>query len=120
MNRERLARFLMLCGALATIALVVIVTERLSDDALSLALGVAIGVVAILIPLALTLAIVYVVYRLSSRAQPQSYAQPTSPQPQLLVMPSYQLPPPSGGYDPTVFAPQLASRQRRFTVIGGD
>ena len=45
--RERLTRFILLCGALSAVSLVIIITQRLSNDALSLTIGIVIGLVAL-------------------------------------------------------------------------
>ena len=121
--RDRLARFLLLCSALASICFVVIVTQRLSDDALSLALGIGIGIVALLIPLASAAAILYLAVRWTEArtcTRPPNH-QNTQPPIYLLPQPpDYQLPPPSIRYTTPATQYSPAGGERRFAVIGED
>lgn len=114
--RDRFARFVLLCGSIATLALVVIVTQRLSDDALSLALGVAVGIVAILVPLVLLLLLAYMLVRWT---EARGRSQRSSP-PQVMFLPQqtpYQLPAPPHAWAHDL---QAARPEREFAVIGGD
>ena len=117
--RDRLTRFLLLCSALGSVSLVVIVTQRLSDDALSLALGVGIGIVALLIPLVAVASIAYLAVRWTEARTYQRPAQAPGGQPQILIVPQPAALPAVQYPTPTIqYAP--AGAERRFAVIGDE
>jgi len=123
--RDRLANFLLLCGILTGIALVVIVTTRLSAEALSLAVGVGIGVAAIAVPLAILAFVAQAVAKVleARNRRPISRAPDAQTTPQILVVnpqqSPYALPPPQWSAGAWDAAPYPAERpERQFTVIG--
>lgn len=128
-TRARIANFLLLCGMLAAVTFTVVITQRLSDDALSLVLGIAIGVVALLIPSLAVGGLLYLATRMvEARSAGRARSTP-APQPQVVVLS------PGGAQQQPAFpwasVPQLqhsgalegsqyqaAAQRRTFTVIG--
>lgn len=115
--KERFSRFVLLCGLLATIAVIAIINQRLSDDAISLIVGIAIGAGVILLLLVLLGGLVYLVVRGMEARSALKYRDTTSQQPAVLVInpnTQGQLPPAT---DQPVTWPS-SNRHRKFTVIG--
>lgn len=134
-TRARIANFLLLCGMLAAVTLTVVITQRLSDDALSLVLGIAIGVAALLIPSLAIGGLLYLATRfVEARPGGRARAAP-APQPQVVLLSSGGALSPGGAQQQQAFpwavTPRLqdsgalegfrfqaAAPRRTFTVIG--
>jgi hypothetical protein len=110
---QRLAKFAALMGACFAITAAVIVTQRLSDDALGVIVGLLLAGVPLLAIVAL---LVFILVRRDSRpAQPQPYSIPPivlqMPQPpQQNALPDYGMP---------WNVPQR-QKQRAWDIVGGD
>jgi len=116
---KRLGRFVALIGIVFTVALVVVVTQRLSQDSLALLIGLACGVAAML-P---TLLIGIVIWR--REMQQQASRMPSATPPVVIVtpqaLPGYGVQHPAlsdGGFAwPWGGAQQPA---RTFTIVGNE
>lgn len=123
--RQRLGRFIALLSIVCVVMLVVIVTQRLSNDALALLIGVGVGVVA-LVP---TLALGWLVLRREmTRQQVTSQPNPAMNPPVVVVtpqampgcgVPQAALPPAPSPTMTWQTAPQQQTPQpRAFTIVG--
>ena len=116
---KRLGRFVTLLGVVFTVAVAVVVTQRLSEDSLALLIGLACGVAAML-P---TMLIGIVIWR--REMQQHASRMPTATPPVVIVtpqaMPGYGMQQPAlsdGGYAwPWPGAQQPA---RSFTIVGDE
>ncbi|MEJ5309019.1 MAG: hypothetical protein WHX52_04545 [Anaerolineae bacterium] len=117
---KRLGRFVALIGIVFTITLVVVVTQRLSEDSLALLIGLACGVAAML-P---TLLIGIVIWRRELQQQ-QTSRLPMATPPVVIVtpqgLPNYGMQKPAlsdGGYA----WPWAGVQQpvRTFTIVGDE
>ncbi len=124
---KRIARFLMLMGALFVITITVVVTQRLSRDSLALLIGLSCGIAAMLPTIGLGI----LVWRRDEarararEAQQQIASQPYVSPPVIVVSPesmhgnsygSHALPPGSQPW-PWATTPQSG---RNFTIVGGE
>ncbi len=116
---KRLGRFVALIAIVFTVAVVVVVTQRLSQDSLALLIGLACGVAAML-P---TLLIGIVIWR--REMQQQASRMPTATPPVVIVTP--QALPGYGMQQPALsdggFAWPWAGAQqptRTFTIVGDE
>jgi len=123
-NREplgkRVGRFLAWMGGLFAITMGVIVTQRLSEDALALMLGLVFGV-GLMMPL---LALVIFVWRREA-ARGQAQRHTTGAQSPVVVvtppaMPSGYNQPWSTLRQDTASMWQMAPAKRDFTIVGGE
>jgi drug/metabolite transporter (DMT)-like permease len=121
--RQRLGRFVALLGIVFMVTMAVVVTQRLSNDALALLIGVGVGVAA-LVP---TLALGWLVLRREmTRQQAVPQHNPALNPPVVVVtpqaLPGYGVPqaalPPSPAMTWQTAPPQHASQQRAFTIVG--
>ncbi len=121
--RNRLGRFVLLVGAVAVITLVVIVTQRLSDDSLALLIGLGVGIVA-MVP---ALGLAWLMLRREMNRQPQTVA-PSAPSaappvivvtPQMPALPGYSVSPPTVTAQASIPWPATTSG-RTFTIVGGE
>ena len=119
---KRLARFATLIGVLFAIGAAVIVTQKLSQDALALVVGLTCGVMA-MVP---TLALGAFLWRRDHRQTPTERLQdrpPSYQSPPVIVVTPQALPGqqggryPNGGYDGGQ-AWMPANGQREFTIVG--
>ncbi len=123
---QRVGRFVLLVGAIFAITAGVVVTQRLSDDALALLLGLACGVL-VMIP---TAGIGLLLWRReSARQQRYARSEPTGSPPVIVVTPSAlpgygaqrpalgQSGPGEYGDGAWTMAPR---RERNFTIVGGE
>lgn len=117
---KRLGRFVALISIVFTVALVVVVTQRLSQDSLALLIGLACGVAAML-P---TLLIGVMIWR--REMQQQASRMPTTATPPVVIvtpqaLPGYGMQQPAlsdGGYAwPWTGVQQPA---RTFTIVGDE
>lgn len=119
---KRIRRFFGLMGIIFAITLGVVVTERLSNDALALLVGLGAGV-AVMSPL---VALVFMIWRRQQeeRDWERSRAMPSSAAPPVVVvtppaLPGYQSQQQAlWGEGATGWAPTPA--QREFTIVGGE
>lgn len=116
---KRLGRFVTLLGVVFTVAVAVVVTQRLSEDSLALLIGLACGVAAML-P---TLLLGVVIWR--REMQQQTSRMPTATPPVVIVtpqaLPGYGIQQPA--LSDTGFAWPWASAQqpaRTFTIVGDE
>ncbi len=117
---KRLGRFMALLGVVFTVTVVVIITQRLSQDSLALLIGLACGVAAML-P---TLLLGVVIWRREMQHQ-QASRMPTATPPVVIVtpqaLPGYGMQQPAlsdGGFAwPWAGAQQPA---RTFTIVGDE
>lgn len=132
--RNRLWKFMAFVSAVAAVALVVIVTQRLSNDSLALLVGLVCGVIA-MVP---ALGLAWLVLRrelarqqLATRQQiamrqPSSALQgPTNTPPIIVVTPQVPALPgynstPTAAVSQAIMPWQTASSGRTFTVVGGE
>ena len=124
---KRVGRFVTLMGIVSVITMTVIVTQRLSDDALAILVGLGAGV-AVMSPSVL---ILFMVWRRQElrRDERRLSAEPAHSTPQVVVVAPPAMPGYSGGYMPPPY-PALeresapgwapASSERKFTIVGGD
>lgn len=119
----RLARFVGLLGALFAVSAAVIVTQRLSHDALALLLGLSCGVMVMLPTLALGL---FIWRREDARRQArqqQSMSGPAATPPVIVVTPQAL---PGYGQTPAFPSAQAANPwtpahgERVFKIVGGE
>ncbi len=118
---KRLGRFVALIGIVFTVALVVVVTQRLSQDSLALLIGLACGVAAML-P---TLLIGIVIWRREMQQQQQTSRMPMATPPVVIVtpqgLPNYGMQQPAlsdGGYAWPWSGMQQPTRT--FTIVGDE
>ncbi len=123
--RQRLGRFVALLGIVFIVTMVVVVTQRLSDDALALLIGVGVGVLA-LVP---TLALGWLVLRREMRREQSPLPHnPTLNPPVVVVtpqaLPGYGMPQAAlpNSQPPQMAVPwqQPAMSHRTFTIVGGE
>jgi Na+/proline symporter len=117
---KRLGRFVALLAVVFTVALVVVVTQRLSQDSLALLIGLTCGVAAML-P---TLLLGVIIWRREMRQQ-QAQRMPMATPPVVIVtpqgLPNYGMQQPAlsdGGYAWPWSAPQQPART--FTIVGDE
>jgi len=112
--RDRLFRFLLLCGALGVVTGVIVITQRLSQESLALLVGLTCGTATMLLPAALGL----VIWRREASRREELVQRPVyTPQlPVIIVAPGQQALPGPAGY-PLDMQYQTAG-PRTFTVIG--
>ena len=113
-------RHLVLLSCLLLIALIVIVSLKLSDDALAVIIGVGLGVLAS-IPTSLLIA--YVLTRHSRAAPPlpahrQSAGLPGSQQPPVVIVNGGQQPGLNAGQRPPPAYQMQVPTSRTFTIVG--
>lgn len=120
--RNRLGRFVTLVGMAAVIAVVVVITQRLSDDSLALLIGLGCGIVAMVPALGLAW---LMLRREMTRPQPIAPSAPSAAPPVIVVtpqmpaLPGYSVSPPTVTAQAT--APWLATASgRTFTIVGGE
>lgn len=117
---KRLGRFVALLGVVFTIAMVVVVTQRLSQDSLALLIGLACGVAAML-P---TLLLGVVIWRRELQRQQTSRMSSTTP-PVVIVtpqgLPGYGVQQPALS-DTNFVWPWAGTQQpaRTFTIVGDE
>lgn len=117
---KRLGRLGVLLGVVFALAAGVVVTQRLSSDALSLLLGLACGVGA----MAPTLLLGAVLWRRQEeRLREQRSAAPASAQPPVVViappmLPGYGAQYPALPEQPLAWTP--SRQERKFTMVGGE
>jgi hypothetical protein len=116
---KRLGRFVTLLGVVFTVAVAVVVTQRLSEDSLALLIGLACGVAAML-P---TMLIGIVIWR--REMQQHASRMPTATPPVVIVtpqaMPGYGMQQPAlsdGGY--AWPWPGAQQPTRAFTIVGDE
>lgn len=114
---SRMRRFFTLVGVLTAITMGVVISQRLSDDALAMLIGLVFGV-ALMLPLA---GVGLLLWRREAQSRPATAPQSGAP-PVIVVTPS-SLPP---RYESNVarLAPppswQPEHAARTFTVLGGE
>ncbi len=122
--RKRIGRFVLLMGMMSVITLVVVVTQRLSNDSLALLIGLFVGIAAMLPTIGLG---VFLLRRemIKPHTTQTHTSTPAAMPPVVVVTPQalrgYGMPPssaiPSGPYAHP--SPWLVSNsQRRFTIVG--
>ena len=122
---KRLARFVGLIGTLFAITAGIIVTQKLSEDALALIVGLSCGVMAMVPTLALGILILKRERNHAHAERFQERPQSGYPQsPPVIVVTPQALPSQNGGryanpyYDDGAWAPN--GGQREFTIVGQD
>lgn len=116
----KIGRFIALVGALFAITMGVVITQRLSDDALALMTGLACGVVAMGPTLGLGLLIWRRQEQELARAREVSRSTPFMQPPVIVVAPP-TLPGYGEGWRslPAPASPwQVAPAERKFTIVG--
>jgi len=114
---QRLGRFFMLLGAIFGITAAVVVTQRLSDDALALVIGLLLAGIPLL---ALVGILMFLLIRQAQRRPVQPQQQQVIP-PIILQMPQQpQQPPPLPDYGTQWDIPQRTGEQRQWDVIGDE
>lgn len=119
---KRLGRFAAMLGAVAVVAVVVVVSQRLSQDSLALLVGLACGVAAMLPTIGLAL---LVWRREDARQQSMRQNAPVTP-PVVVVapqaLPGYGMPPslPAPAQQAAPWQWQPAANERTFTIVGGE
>jgi uncharacterized membrane protein len=118
---KRLGRFVALIGVVSAVTIVVVITQRLSQDSLALLIGLTCGVAAML-P---TLLIGVVIWRREMQQQQQASRMPTTTPPVVIVTP--QALPGYGMQQPaltdTGYVWPWANTQqpaRTFTIVGDE
>ena len=117
---HRAGRFLLLVTLVATAMVVVVVTQRLSEDALALLAGLGCGVAVLLPALALML---WLWRRQEQRLEEVTAARPANVAPPVIVVapslpPGYNISQPALPGNTAVWESQPA--ERRFTIVGGE
>ncbi len=116
---QRLGRFVLLVTLVAAAMGVVVITQRLSQDALALLAGLGCGVVVLLPALAL---ILWLWRRQETRIEDAAARTPSVTPPVIVVTPS--LPPGYGTSQPVLpGSTSIWSTQpteRKFTIVGGE
>ncbi|HOT91764.1 MAG TPA: hypothetical protein PLJ78_03405 [Anaerolineae bacterium] len=117
----RLGRFFGLLGGIAAITGVVVVTQRLSRDALALLVGLTCGVAA-MVP---TIGLALFVWRREEHRQPAGRTQPAVTPPVIVVSPSLpgygvQATLPGNAQPQVAWHWQPAPNERTFTIVGGE
>ncbi len=121
---QRLGRFALFVVVLFVVTVTVIVTQRLSDDALALLVGLGAGVVFMVPPLFI---MVLVWRRQELRREDRWSERQQAAQPSVVVV----APPAFPGYGPGYgrqqsalpyenLAPWSAPAERKFTIVGGE
>ena len=118
---KRLGRFVGLLSVVAVVVGVVVVTQRLSQDALALLVGSACGVMA----MAPTIALALLVWRREETRQQASHANPAMMPPVIVVtpqaLPGYGVQPSlPGSVQQTAWQWQPTPNERVFTIVGGE
>ncbi len=117
---KRLGRFVGLLGGIAVITGVVVVTQRLSHDALALLVGLACGVTAI----TPTVGLLLLIWRREEQHRQAVHTQPALTPPVIVMtpqLPGYGAPAVLPGNTQQVAWPwQPAPNERVFTVVGGE
>ena len=117
---RRLGRFGLLVALMAAVTGVVVVTQRLSDDALALLVGLSCGVTVLLPALALMM---WLWRRQEARLDEVATSRASNASPPVIVV-APALPPGYGMQRPALPDETLswASREveRKFTVVGGE
>ena len=117
---KRLGRFVTLLGVVFTVAIAVVVTQRLSEDSLALLIGLACGVAA-MVP---TLLLGVVIWRREMQQQQMS-RMPTTTPPVVIVtpqaLPGYGIQQPALS-DTSFSWPWAGAQQpaRTFTIVGDE
>ncbi len=120
--RNRLGRFVLIVGAIAVVTLIVVVTQRLSNDSLALLIGLGCGIIAMVPALGLGW---LVLRREMTRPQPAVATAPsTTPPvivitPQMPALPGYSVSPPAVTAQTNMPWP-AATSGRTFTIVGGE
>ena len=116
---RRLGRFALLIGAIFALSAGVVITQRLSEDALALLLGLTCGVAA----MTPTLGLMLLAWRhTEQRRQRTSAPGPYSNAPPVIVVTPQALP----GYgqhraaDPEHWGWAANGTERQFTIVGGE
>jgi hypothetical protein len=124
---KRIGRFITLMGMIFMVTTTIIVTQRLSNDALAILIGLGAGV-ALMAPSVL---ILFMIWRRqeSRREERRLNAEPAPTTPSVVVVAPPAMPGYSGGYMPPQY-PALgkesapgwapASSERKFTIVGGE
>lgn len=118
---KRIKRFLTLIGIVFAITVGVIVTQRLSNDALALLIGLAAGVV-VMVPL---VALLFYVLRRQEIQRREEIQSSSRTQPQIVVVSPPALPG-YGSNRPAVWDQarqsnwQMSRAEREFTIVGGE
>lgn len=117
---QRVGRFLLLVALVSTAMGVVVVTQRLSDDALALLAGLGCGVAVLMPALAL---ILWLWRRQEQRLDEATTARAANPAPPVIVVapslpPGYNISQPALPGSSAVWESQPA--ERRFTIVGGE
>jgi hypothetical protein len=117
---KRLGRFVGLLSVIAVVTGVVVVTQRLSRDALALLVGLTCGVMA----MAPTIGLALLVWRREETRQQTSNANPAMTPPVIVVtpqLPGYGVQPALPGSAQQATWPwQPAPNERVFTIVGGE
>ncbi len=117
---KRLARFVGLLSAIAVVTGVVVVSQRLSRDALALLVGLTCGVLA----MAPTIGLALLVWRREETRQQATHTNPAITPPVIVVtpqLPGYGAQPALPGSAQQIAWPwQPAPNERVFTVVGGE
>ncbi|HOT93266.1 MAG TPA: hypothetical protein PLJ78_15545 [Anaerolineae bacterium] len=116
---KRLGRFMALLGSIVAITVIVVITQRLSQDSLALLVGLTCGVGAMLPTILLG------VYLWQREINRQAAQRTASTAPPVVVVTSqaplgYGLQPPAFGDPNTVWQWNNAPQNRTFTIVGGE
>ncbi|MBN2007119.1 MAG: hypothetical protein JXA21_27455 [Anaerolineae bacterium] len=120
--RNRLGRFVTVVVIVAVIALVVVITQRLSNDSLALLIGLGCGIIAMVPALGLSW---LMLRRETARQQQVAHTPPSTTPPVIVVtpqmpaLPGYSVSPPAVTTQATVPWPATTSG-RTFTIVGGE
>ncbi len=118
---KRIKRFLTLVIIVFTITVGIIVTQRLSNDAIALLIGLAAGVM-VMVPL---IALLFYVLRRQERRRREEFQTRSTTQPQIFVVSPPALPN-YGSNRPGVWDQayqnnwQMRGAEREFTIVGGE
>ncbi len=117
---KRLGRFIGLLSVIAVVTGVVVVSQRLSRDALALLVGLTCGVMA----MAPTIGLALLVWRREEMRQQAAHTNPAMTPPVIVVtpqLPGYGVQPALPGSAQQMAWPwQPAPNERVFTVVGGE
>lgn len=120
---SRLSKFALFCGAIFAVTLGVVISQRLSEDALALLVGLGCGVLAMTPMLGMGL----LLWRREDKRHAQPFPQMQSP-PVIVVTPQ-ALPGYGAQMNPALPAPEQlqgawpwnsGATERRFTIVGGE
>ena len=117
---RRLGRFVTLLGVTFVVVMAVIVSQRLSDDALALLVGLGCGV-GVLLPVLFLFVLVWREQQRRQEAHREQRAERSS-QPSVVVVAPPMLPPHYGNQSQALpwgeSPPWPARRERKFTIVG--